>query len=411
FIICTLCVLSCQQNNKVPVPDDNWALFDSVAANPLSIQYRNWLEGVFTIEENQEFGPLAALKWSYTLNGRDSIYHLSMFCEKDMAYFICEGRKLHDKVLLNGYWRKMDNDKTGKARFEVSFINEHKITIDGSYGYDDDIPNQNIRLSYLRPLYKKTPVEIVAHRGGGRNTDFLPASENSIELILEAARFGATGVEIDVQLTKDSIPVLYHDANINDRLTEKNGVHGTIGDYSFAELKEIQLKKGEQIPTLRDALDSIIHKTPLQFIWLDAKEKNSLTQLRKLQREFTSVAAANGRKIEITIGIHDKKVFNAFKLLADYRNIPSACELDPEDVTDINARIWAPLWIHGLQQEEVAAMHSQGRKAFVWTLDQPKKIREFIAEGNYDGIVSNYPSIVAYYHYTTEDETATAIRY
>ncbi|MFL5808707.1 MAG: hypothetical protein ACJ749_04250, partial [Flavisolibacter sp.] len=81
FIICTLCVLSCQQNNKVPVPDDNWTLFDSVAAKPLSIQYRNRLEGVFTIEKNQEFGPLAALKWSYTLNGRDSIYHLSMFCE------------------------------------------------------------------------------------------------------------------------------------------------------------------------------------------------------------------------------------------------------------------------------------------------------------------------------------------
>jgi hypothetical protein len=40
-----------------------------------------------------------------------------LFCEKDAAYFICQGKKRKDTILLNGYWRKMDNSKTGKARF------------------------------------------------------------------------------------------------------------------------------------------------------------------------------------------------------------------------------------------------------------------------------------------------------
>ena len=135
---------------------------------------------------------------------------------------------------------------------------------------------------------------------------------------------------------------------------------------------------------------------------MDAKEKNSLPKLRELQIEFTQAAAAMGRKLEITIGIHDDAVYEAFKALPDYRNIPSVCELEPEEASAINAPIWAPMWTEGLQKEEVAAMHAMKKRAFVWTLDKPKKIPEFINEGKYDGIVTNFPSIVAFYHYTRE---------
>src|SRR5215212_2294397 len=218
FIVFFVVVLvSCQQNSKVPVPEDHWKAFDSSAAKLLLPVSREQLEGIYAIEGNDAFGPLAALKWSYTANKKDSIYHLSIFCEKDMAYFICQGKKLDSNILLDGYWRKMGNDETGKVRFIVKGIDagKGKIVLEGSYGDDEDEPSQKFLMKYVRPLYKKTPLEIVAHRGGGRNTDFLPSSENSVELILKASRFGATGVEIDVQLTKDSIPVLYHDANIN----------------------------------------------------------------------------------------------------------------------------------------------------------------------------------------------------
>jgi glycerophosphoryl diester phosphodiesterase len=401
YIAFVILLVSCQQNAKVPVPVDHWKLFDSSAATPLTISLRERLEGVYMIEQEDEFGPLAAFKWSYTVKGKDSVYHLSIFCEKDLAYFICEGKRLDQQILLDGYWRKMDNDETGKARFVVDQVKDSMV-IHGIYGDDEDEPGQKINLKYLRPLYKEKPLEIVAHRGGGRNTDFLPASENSIELIMKAAAFGATGVEVDVQLTKDGVPVLYHDANINDRLTQKPGIHGQIEDYSYAELQqEIKLKKGEQIPSLHDVLDSIVHRTPLRYIWLDAKEKNSLPKLRELQLEFTQAAAAIGKKLEITIGIHDEKVLKGFRGLQDYRNIPSVCELDTADVNAINARIWAPLWVKGLQEDKVTAIHAQGRRVFSWTLDKPKQVREFM-KANYDGVVSNYPSIVAYYYYTKE---------
>jgi glycerophosphoryl diester phosphodiesterase len=44
--------------------------------------------------------------------------------------------------------------------------------------------------------------QILAHRGGGRNSDYLGVSENSIEMIDIAERFGSTGIEIDARLQK-----------------------------------------------------------------------------------------------------------------------------------------------------------------------------------------------------------------
>ena len=56
----------------------------------------------------------------------------------------------------------------------------------------------------------------------------------------------------------------------------------------------------------------------------------------------------------------------------------------------------------GLQNDQVDMIHGQGRKAFVWTLDQPDLINQFINQGHFDGILSNYASLVAYNYYVKE---------
>jgi glycerophosphoryl diester phosphodiesterase len=406
-------LIACQRNKDVPVLEIKWDLFDSTAARPLGNREIRALEGVYAIEAGAEdFGPVAAAKWSYTVEGKDTTAQLSFLCGKDGAYFICEAKQLDSVILLRGYWRKMENSETGTVRLTIAAngaaqssdsSRKKALAISGTWGDDEEQPAKSIQLNRQRPLYDIKPFEIVAHRGGGRNTDFLPSSENSIELILRAARFGATGVEIDVQFTKDGIPVLYHDDRINDRLTKKTGIHGKLNEYTLAELSSsVKLTKGEKIPTLEDALRAIVHQTPLHYIWLDAKEKEGLEKIRALQEKFTKEAAAIGRQLEITIGIHNDDVYKNFLLLPDYKQIPTTCELDPEKSAAINARIWAPMWTKGLQKEEVSAIHAQGRRAFVWTVDKTEKMQEFLNEGNYDGIVSNYPSQVAYYYYTRQ---------
>ena len=65
----------------------------------------------------------------------------------------------------------------------------------------------------------------------------------------------------------------------------------------------------------------------------------------------------------------------------------------------MNARVWAPRWTEGTQTAQVAEMHAEGRKAFVWTLDEANYIEEFVDTGQFDAILTNYPTIVSYYHY------------
>lgn len=55
---------------------------------------------------------------------------------------------------------------------------------------------------------------VIGHRGLGKNMNTkksLQLGENTVESFIAAASLGASYVEFDVQLTKDSIPVVYHD--------------------------------------------------------------------------------------------------------------------------------------------------------------------------------------------------------
>jgi glycerophosphoryl diester phosphodiesterase len=271
------------------------------------------------------------------------------------------------------------------------------------FGNGESVPDQPIELNYTRPLNHNRPLEIVAHRGGGSTADLLPASENSVEIIRLASRYGATGVEIDVRLTKDGVPILFHDATLSERLIQKNGLLGPISNFTYSQLTTlVRLINGERIPTLRQALDVVLYQTPLRFVWLDTKFEGSIQFLRDIQQEYIQKAVAAGRDLQIVIGLPDEEAVNQFLALPGYPSIPSVCELTPEDVIRTNAAIWAPRWTLGLQKDETARMEALGKRVFVWTLDVPANVKQFLNEGNFDGILSNYPSIVAYYYYVTE---------
>ncbi|WFT73179.1 glycerophosphodiester phosphodiesterase [Halobacillus naozhouensis] len=69
---------------------------------------------------------------------------------------------------------------------------------------------------------------IYAHRGASKL-----APENTMPAYDLASESGADGLEIDVQLTKDNIPVLIHDENVR-RTT--NGT-GFVQDYTYDQLR------------------------------------------------------------------------------------------------------------------------------------------------------------------------------
>ena len=98
---------------------------------------------------------------------------------------------------------------------------------------------------------------LYAHRGLFDNKSKAP--ENSI-LAFRKAADNCYGIEFDVQLSKDKIPVVFHDLS----LKRMCGVDGNVCDYTAEELQQMKLKDSEQtIPTLEQVLNVINGRVPI----------------------------------------------------------------------------------------------------------------------------------------------------
>lgn len=87
-------------------------------------------------------------------------------------------------------------------------------------------------------------------------TDRLP--ENSYAAIKRAADLGY-GIEFDVHLTKDDVPVVFHD----DTLNRICGVKGNLKDYTYAQLQQFRLLGTEErIPAFADILKMVDGRVP-----------------------------------------------------------------------------------------------------------------------------------------------------
>jgi glycerophosphoryl diester phosphodiesterase len=90
------------------------------------------------------------------------------------------------------------------------------------------------------------PPLIIAHRGASA-----AAPENTLAAFRLAKTQGAHGIEFDVQLSADGIPVVIHDDTV-DRTT--NG-RGRVTDLTLAQLQSLDAGQGESIPTLAQTFD------------------------------------------------------------------------------------------------------------------------------------------------------------
>ncbi len=112
---------------------------------------------------------------------------------------------------------------------------------------------------------------IVAHRGARTQ-----APENSRSAFDKALACDVDGLELDVQLTKDNIPVLFHDRTIK-KIT---GRLKHIADYSYNELSKNDWGawydpafQGEPLLTLKKTLDLYCRRTQL-FIEIKSRKRD-----------------------------------------------------------------------------------------------------------------------------------------
>lgn len=80
---------------------------------------------------------------------------------------------------------------------------------------------------------------VIAHRGASAEKP-----ENSIAAFRRALALKVDGIELDVQVTADGVPVVFHDAHLR-RLT---GRPGRVTNHTWRNLKKLRVAGSEPFP-------------------------------------------------------------------------------------------------------------------------------------------------------------------
>jgi glycerophosphoryl diester phosphodiesterase len=399
-------LFGCSKDTVVPVPSPGSAFINET--NPLHKQSKLIMEGVYRVTTGSEkFGEYVVLKWN-----RSGV----LFTCNNGLHFIMQAGSLDSVIFVQGYWRDGYSDATGLCNMYISKYEggtaimtgdePGNIILRGAYGKESGLPDQTLTLEFIRPFsakVKNSKFNILGHRSGGRNSDRLPVSENSLAMVRFTEKLGTTGIEVDPRLSSDGVVFIYHDADINTRLTQKGPLAGDVSAYTWKQLSSfVTLIHGEKIPSLEELLTFTIDSTELSFVYLDMKSAEAVPVVIPIQKRAMQRAAEKGRVVTIVLGIPNTDVLDALMAYPDYQNVPSLCELTVEDVRMVNSKVWAPRWTLGTQNDLVQQMHNEGRLAVCWTIDSPNWIKNYLETGSFDGLLTNFPYVVAYYHYIQE---------
>lgn len=100
--------------------------------------------------------------------------------------------------------------------------------------------------------------KVIGHRGAAGY-----APENTLEGIHVAADMGVEWVELDVKLTRDQVPIIFHD----ETLERTAGSNALVAETDYETIKHLEAGSwfgesfaGNKIPTLEEAVDVLLER-------------------------------------------------------------------------------------------------------------------------------------------------------
>lgn len=215
----------------------------------------------------------------------------------------------------------------------------------------------------------KTKTVIFGHRG---YPDKFP--ENSLVGFRYALDHAIDGLEFDVQLTRDGVPVIMHDEQI-DRTTTGQGL---IKHYTLANLRQYHLAGGQSIPTLAEFLQLVGNRD----VQLNLEFKTNLIAYPGIERLVLGMVHAAPLRRPV--------IFSSFHLAT----LKTCQRLAPNE---------AYCWLTGhpvanpaafVAREHLSGLHLAHYQAGttvperIWTVDQPATAQKLF-EQNVAGIFTN----------------------
>lgn len=152
-----------------------------------------------------------------------------------------------------------------------------------------------------------TAMKIWAHRGCSYDYP-----ENTLESFRAALDYEITGIELDIQLTKDGKMIVLHDEKV-DRTTDGKGY---LKDFTLDEVKQLKIMKKDgtytRIPTLEEVLDLLEEPMKKRGLMLNIELKNSEVDYPGMERLVLDEIARRGLEPWV---IYSSFSFESLKIL------------------------------------------------------------------------------------------------
>ncbi|TKJ91447.1 hypothetical protein PaeCFBP13512_08880 [Paenibacillus sp. CFBP13512] len=230
-----------------------------------------------------------------------------------------------------------------------------------------------------------------AHRGA---SGYCP--ENTMAAFEKSWKLGATGIETDVQMTKDGQLVLIHD----ESLKRTTGYEGQIKDLTYDEIKTLDAGSwyseefaNEHVPLLSELLSWI---APTEMM-LNIEIKNNIEPYIGIEEKLV-------RMIQ-EYNLTDRVIISSF----NHYTLQTCYQLAPEIQTGIlymenlvnpwdYVKTFGASALHAhysaVTSDGVAQAEQAGVIYNVWTINDPIVMRELI-DMQVGGIITDYPDILA----------------
>jgi glycerophosphoryl diester phosphodiesterase len=195
-------------------------------------------------------------------------------------------------------------------------------------------------------------------------------------------------VEVDVQLTKDGVPILMHDTTV-DRTT--NG-SGRVDQLTAEQIAQLTVKGGGRVPTLAQALAALQNRTT--DLLLEIKEEQSASEVKHI---LSVVDKAHMTDRTIVQSFHEDVVRDAEAASPDLRVglLRSALDSDPVATARRFSLSMYAVKYGGLAAKPTAAdaLTKAGVQVFVWTINSENEWRNALTWG-VDGIITDRPDLL-----------------
>lgn len=236
---------------------------------------------------------------------------------------------------------------------------------------------------------------IIAHRGASA---YYP--ENTMIAFEKGMEMGAEMLEIDVTLSKDKVPVVFHDAKLNRHTNGK----GYVSDFTLEELRQLDAGSwfskqyaGQQMPTLEEVIDFASGNISLNIEIKPEAVSNDRTH--GVEEQVINLVKKYDMESHISISSFDYRALEKLNKLAPrlstalLYNKKQSGSILPHQLVKMYKVDAFNCSYRQLSKKWISDLHEHNIPSFIYTVDAPSKMRQLISAG-VKGIFTNKPDVL-----------------